>query len=358
MPRIPSVRKGHNRRQVTADLGFLAELSGTWEGFGFNLIGRPDKQGGSPVFLELNQTFETLSFTPISSTIPNRGFAVDDIELFGLTYLQKITDTVTGGALHIEPGIWIHVPSQDNRCIQSVARMGTIPHGNSLLAQGSAIKFDPFDGNPFDPDKLAAANTAPFPVEDAFPLTATPPGSGKGMPAPGTHSGFLPYDLSNQNPEAVNFRTPAGNNPPVPLQPILGVSMQDLIYDPTKLLTAALTGQTISKMVVINIATVPSLLQKQPPSCGEEQCPVDILENVQGAGGGIENIPFLQTNADAATMFATFWIEEISAPTEFLQLQYVQTVFLNFPVLGANPVVNLTWPHVSVATLQKTFGGQ
>ena len=84
----------------------------------------------------------------------------------------------------------------------------------------------------------------------------------------------------------------------------------------------------------------------------------DILQNVQGAGGGIENIPFLQTNADAATLFATFWIEEISAPTKFLQLQYVQTVFLNFPVLDANPVVNLTWPHVSVATLQKTFGGQ
>jgi hypothetical protein len=70
---------GHSRPQVTADLGFLAELAGTWEGFGFNLIGRPDKQGGSPVFLELNQTFETLSFTPISSTIPNRGFAVDGI---------------------------------------------------------------------------------------------------------------------------------------------------------------------------------------------------------------------------------------------------------------------------------------
>lgn len=51
---ISSIRMGHSRPQVTADLGFLAELSGTWEGFGFNLIGRPDKQGGSPVFLELN----------------------------------------------------------------------------------------------------------------------------------------------------------------------------------------------------------------------------------------------------------------------------------------------------------------
>jgi hypothetical protein len=85
---------------------------------------------------------------------------------------------------------------------------------------------------------------------------------------------------------------------------------------------------------------------------------VDILKNVQGAGGGIENIPFLKTNADAATMFAPFWIEEISEPSQFLQIQYVQSVFLNFPILGGNPAINLTWPHVSVATLQKTFGGQ
>ena len=93
----------------------MAELTGTWEGEGFNLIARPDKQGGSPLFLELNQTFETLSFIPISSSIPNRGDIVDDIELFGLTYLQKVSDSVTKGALHIEPGIWIHIPSQDIR---------------------------------------------------------------------------------------------------------------------------------------------------------------------------------------------------------------------------------------------------
>jgi hypothetical protein len=110
------------------------------------LIARPDKQGGSSLFLELNQTFETLSFTPISSSIPNRGDIVDDIELFGLTYLQKVSDSVTGGALHIEPGIWAHVPSQDSGTpqgsIQSVFRLGTIPHGNALLAEGTAIKLD------------------------------------------------------------------------------------------------------------------------------------------------------------------------------------------------------------------------
>ena len=163
--RIPSVRISPERATVDSKLGFLAELAGTWEGQGFNLIARPDRQGGSPLFLELNQTFEVLSFIPISSSIPNRGSAVDDIELFGLTYLQKVSDSVTKGALHIEPGIWIHIPSQDtnNGTVQSVARMGTIPHGNSLLAQGTAIQIKPFNGNPFDPDVLSAVNTSPFP---------------------------------------------------------------------------------------------------------------------------------------------------------------------------------------------------
>jgi hypothetical protein len=34
---------------------------------------------------------------------------IERIELFGLTCLQKVTDSVTKGALHIEPGIWIHI---------------------------------------------------------------------------------------------------------------------------------------------------------------------------------------------------------------------------------------------------------
>lgn len=343
-----TIRFSPDAAKVGTRLGFLEKLRGTWEGEGFNLVARPDKQGGSPLFLELNQTFETLSFIPISSSIPNRGNAVDDIELFGLTYLQKITDFVTGGALHIEPGIWVHVPSQDtnNGQTQSVARMGNIPHGNSLLAQGVAINLDPFNGNPFDPDLLSAVNTAPFPV-------------GGTMPAPGTLGGFPPYDLSNLTPAAENFRTPAGNTPAIPLPTtILGVPMQDVILDPVTLLTAALSDQVIERMVVINIATVGSLTQAQP---GPGSPPPKTI-TFTGGGGGIENIPFLQTNADAATLFATFWIEQIQGPTvdtSFLQLQYVQTVFLNFPLLraGAAPVP-LSWPHVSVATLQKTFGGQ
>jgi hypothetical protein len=49
-----------------------------------------------------------------------------------------------------------------------------------------------------------------------------------------------------------------------------------------------------------------------------------------------------------------------------MQLQYAQFVFLNFPAVlitsAAPPPVsdqgklNFSWPHVSVATLRKTFG--
>jgi hypothetical protein len=344
---ISSIRISPDSESVGQNLGFLADLQGTWEGQGFNLIARPDKQGGSPLFLELNQTFETLSFIPIASSIPNRGSAVDDIELFGLTYLQKVSDIVTKGALHIEPGVWVHVPSQDQDGgkTQSVFRMANIPHGTSLLAEGTAIQLDPFTGNPFDPSAVSKAkNTAPFPM-------------GTPLPAPGTLGGFPPYDLSDLTPAAINFRTPAGNSPAIPLPTtILGVPTQDVIIDPTKLLTAALSGQTIESLTVITVATVASLQQQQPPPVPPAPQPPPSTVTFTGGGGSLGNIPFLQTNADAATVYATFWIEKIKGPTpdtDFLQLQYVQTVFLNFPVVNT-----LSWPHVSVATLQKTFGGQ
>jgi hypothetical protein len=44
---------------------------------------------------------------------------------------------------------------------------------------------------------------------------------------------------------------------------------------------------------------------------------------------------------------ATFWIETVQQPdgSTFLQLQYTQTVLLNF--------LGIDWPHISVATLTK-----
>jgi hypothetical protein len=329
LPNIPAVRISKSNNEVLKDLGLLAELAGTWHGRGFNLIARPDGTGGAPLFLELNQTSETLRIDPIGSEIPNRGDGVPDIDLFGLTYLQKISDTVTGGALHIEPGIWVTVPDPNLPAgQQNVVRMASIPHGNALLAQGTAIKVNPANGT----FPIAPVNTAPFP-------------QGSPMPSGGTVSKFPEFDLTVPD-SAANPRTPFGNIPPIPLPASIdGVVMQTVINDPTRLLQEAIKGLNILEMVVIEIATVANPTGTKPVTDG---------------GGGIENIPFLTTNADAAVVFATFWIEKIAHPAHhFMQLQYVQTVLLNFPILKPPaPPAPFSWPHVSVATLRKTFGGQ
>ncbi len=71
-----------------------------------------------------------------------------------------------------------------------------------------------------------------------------------------------------------------------------------------------------------------------------------IVISTTPAGGNV-NIPFVVANAYASQLDAIFWIETVKQPdgTTFLQLQYTQTVILNF--LGIN------WPHMSVATLVK-----
>ena len=121
-------------------LGALAGLLGTWKGHGFNAIWRPHHPAGQQDrFLELNETDETLVFTRINGPIPNRGLAMADITMSGLTYMQQISESSTGAGLHIEPGIWAAVPAtSDPSEPASVVRMASIPHGTVILAQGVA----------------------------------------------------------------------------------------------------------------------------------------------------------------------------------------------------------------------------
>ena len=106
--------RGVQSHQTTADrLGALRNLPGFWEGTGFSLIARPDFSGRSPngFFLQLNLLRETIEFTTIGSPVLNRGSAQDDIAIYGVTYLHRVTDGETGGALHVEPGMWLNIPA-------------------------------------------------------------------------------------------------------------------------------------------------------------------------------------------------------------------------------------------------------
>src|SRR4249919_2925679 len=124
---------------VASPLGPLAGLAGKWTGRGFNIIWRPDHAPGQDHFLEINVTSEQLEFTPINGQIPNRGFLQPDINMFGLTYLQQISDANLNAGLHIEPGLWVAIPkTTDPNVPPTVARLASIPHGTTIVVKGTA----------------------------------------------------------------------------------------------------------------------------------------------------------------------------------------------------------------------------
>jgi hypothetical protein len=377
--RIPSVRISPDNETVLADLGLLADLGGTWEGHGFNLIARPDFEGNANLYLQLNQTNEVLKIDPIGSAIPNRGFGQEDISLYGLTYLQKISDAATGGALHIEPGIWItqpptnYPPETSPVGTQLIARMGNIPHGNSLLAQGLAQQFT---GSPTLQTATAQYNGSEFPSFNSTPFGAGGPLNAAGSSEALTAAALTPpkppfsqYNISNAA-SVTNPRTPFGTTDPDLPASIDGVPMQTVVNDPITLLQAVVKQQVAAGYAfagtALNIATQASITYFKNPNSPVPAATVAVTP--ANAAGGIENILFLQggapvgpqgPNADTALVYATFWIEKLTHPTHppISQLQYAQMVVLDFEILGLLPttVVDLGWPHISVATLRKTF---
>lgn len=382
--RVPSVRLFLDNATILDKLELLGELAGTWRGTGFNLIARPDFEDKADLYLQLNQTRETLRFDPINAPIPNRGFGQDDIELFGLTYHQQISDASTGGLLHVEPGLWITqqtttypvepVPPipPDARL---VSRLGTIPHGSSLLAQGTA---SPFTGPPtlktptaeYAFSQFPSFNSTPFVTNPTAPPIIHAAGTSEKLSTPAP-PGFKEYDLTVAA-DKTNPRTPFNTDPPEPALPstINGVPMQDVVNDPIKLLQAVINKQVAAgntfEGVALNIATQSQItfFKNVNSHAGD---PTTVVRPLDGSGG-IENILFLEggepvgpvgPNANTSLVYATFWIEKVRRGIlpPILQLQYAQMVILDFQVFKRLPAthVNVGWPHISVATLTKGF---
>ena len=372
---VPATRYVIGNSTVQQKLGYLCELAGTWEGRGFNLIARPNFHDKANLYLQLNQTHETLTITPIGSAVPNRGFGQDDIELFGLSYLQTIHDHHTGGALHLEPGLWItqpgttYPPENPPANGQIIARLATIPHGTAVLAQGNAISFT---GAPTlqPPDLILKYHGSLFPSFNSTPFDTDPLIiNAHGSSEQQTRNRipvrpFGQYDLCN-SADAASLRTPS-----LPPQ-IGGVPMQEVVNDPIRLLQAVIEEQAKDctfEGFALNIATQDTIAFRRHRDSPPAGSTVSI--RVTGAGGGVENILFLEggehgPNAKAGPVYATFWLEKVMPESggHFMQLQYAQMAVLNFPVYdllhqkeaGKGRPVLLGWPHVSVATLRKAF---
>jgi hypothetical protein len=261
---------------VAPPLGPLEAFVGTWTGIGFNTIFRPQKQtfplptqAPGDNLLELNLTQETLSFSPPLGSIPNRGTLQDDLFLNGVPYVQSIND-VTNPApptgIHFEPGIWLSVPATTApKESVSVARMASIPHGTTILAQG--VAFPAKSG----PPTISPVSITPFPIRGGGPI------SFPSQTAANQGTARIPQDL-----------TPWTN---------AGTITQGLLDDPNAMLRKAISVQNILSTTTMVVSTDPA-------------SPL--------FGGGADNIAFLlgapsgaPANANAVTMEATFWIETV-----------------------------------------------
>ncbi len=275
-------------------LGLLAGLAGSWSGQGFNAIWRPHT-GASDHFLELNVTNDQIDLEVINGNIPNRGLVQGQIFMRGLTYLQQIADAnvkVNGApaGLHIEPGVWINVPSlTDPQEPAAIARLASIPHGTTILVQGITATAA---GGPSFP----GVSLTPFNIGD-----------------PTKTVDFDEQHLNRNTP----FRTSGVG--------LTGIT-QAMLDNPNSVLARNPPNVTTTTRLHVSSTAGPIV------------------------GGGTSNMAFLVgtkdgPNADAAHVAATFWLQTLHGDTEPKRLQYSQTVLLNF--------ASLSWPHITVATLTK-----
>lgn len=353
-------------------------------GTGFNTIFRPQSPATptklpvpvpkSDNILELNLTTETLSFAAPLGSVPNRGSGTQgDIFLNAVPYVQSINDVTTLPAqgIHFEPGMWLAVPptTLPAETATIYTRMASIPHGVTINAQGISLgrKAGKVDFS------AITVNINPFPIGGA----QNPPSSP-----------FFPSQtVTNQNTARI----------PQDLAPFITANTitQPMLDNPNVVLANEIASQNMQSFVTLIITTdAAGSLPTPPPNPTTPPAPP--VTKPPGFGGGTDEIAFLlgdnntppqKPNANAFKMTAVFWIETIlqtivvppckanglpitiqAAPragsslrptftltpphdilqntpitVPYIQVQYSQTVFLNFN--------GLTWPHVSVATL-------
>lgn len=321
------------------DLGPLEKLLGVWtgKGTGWNMIALPFQNAPSPPAgfkfrVLMNQYDEDLRFTFVDDDVPNRGLsrpgqADSDQLVVTLDYQQKIAQIVAedrpqsklagaaGLPIHHEPGLWLYEKNrrsnddevkgdQVSEVELDVARLASIPHGNSVLAIGKSAVHK---GMPEIP-RISGLPSGRF--EDV----STPDYDFKSDPY------FEPYLHYINSPFMGNVTAPGfpGFNP----------------ADMNEILRFANQGVDIVRTTTLTVDSTRK-------------------------SGGISNVPFSVREAEPVSMKSTFWIQELAENdaegNPKLRLQYSQVVMLHFfrPREDEFPE-RAVWPHISIATLEKT----
>ena len=321
----------NGQRQVSSaqsgdpELGLLRYLPGTWQNSdrftdrGWNMIALPfsrsDVSGGDSNDYRVlaNQYNETLLLKEADKGVPNRGVIRDvdanlDQTIIALDYEQFIRQTdsadnpVSGKAkeqeqvaIHHEPGLWLHILDH-HQPGANIARLGTIPHGNSLLALGTAEEFG-------ENSSVVIPEINPFPF-----LTATQ----------------VPLD-----------QEPLDRY----LEPYSAFVAPNNTFFPNGL----------------DLRNLHGLLQASTPANIKSGIRYTVSTSI--SSGGLVNIPFIVDQADAVQMDSTFWVYELDETDAqgqpVMVMQYMQVVMLDF-FQRFDGGGKIRWPHVSLNTLVRT----
>jgi hypothetical protein len=310
---------------ISNSLGPLADLVGTWTNLftagpfltsGWNMISvpAPPPSPFSPsdgFTLEVIPYQETLTFQAAVISAGNRS-SPNSETIYGLIYQQNISSLCNtelcnsmgfgpGTGLHAETGMFLYLTDT-----QQIVRLATIPHGNSILAIGTASEVSSGFGN-------TTANPVVVPSFIPFgtPATASFPTPQVGM------------DQYN----SLQFAGPTTPQPP---------PLKDVVFDqtdPNSFLAGSLLGTTVNSATLISLST-------------------------QTETGGVLNTPFLQNNVSSVNVNMDLWIENVTnnkTGATGLQLQYTQTINLSFTPIGA--IAPVIFPHVTLNTLVQAGSG-
>ncbi|KAF4962453.1 hypothetical protein FSARC_9482 [Fusarium sarcochroum] len=358
-----------------SQLDVLTKFRGTYSGFGFNTIFRPNgtktptplpilppSEDPNDNILQLNLTSESMSFSKEQTDVPNRGLDTQaDLMLNFIPYTQTIADITEivsppqkQPVIHFEPGLWVHVPASQEMPVltASLSRMASIPHGTSINVQS----FKP----------ASTSKGAPvIPEVNITPLIIGQKGT----------VGFRSQTATSNNTHRL----------PQDLAPFIeaGTITQDILTDPNTVLRNANEGKTITEHTTFKVSSFP-----ENPELGGGTSNIGFLV---GADGGVNTatVQARSANANAVKVTAQYWLSKVQTkinvpvvntkgdkktfvspeskgprdavpsflvdydfPTpqtvnvEYTQIQYTQTVFLDFN--------GLSWPHVTVGTLAPT----
>lgn len=283
--------------------GPLEGLIGTWKGVkGWSVIAVPARgstsDGAAEFDLIVQNYTEILTFKAVDAPVENKGGSFDQI-IGAIEYEQRIHDFDTKALIHVENGMLMYLDVvtakqySEHKPPFSIARSGTIPHGNSVLVLGDA-DIETVTPTIFD------INTHPKVDPEFLP------------------ENFLAQYVAEQD----------------------RLTVTDIVTNKSSMIFNVVNPNENLRRDNHGLAFLSTLH-------------IGLDSDNQGQLG---NIPFLAKHAKATRFTCDFWLEKIRLPMSkqtFDQLQYSQTVDIAFNKDFSDATKLIKWPHVTVNTLTK-----